>query len=133
MLRRRLREAATLEDALGLTRRLVRREEFHVSVATLEGRLDTDNAGRHRSSLAAAAISALLPLIITEHQARYGKLRGAGFAVVALGKTGGCEMLAGSDLDLMLIYDHSKQAPAATPATASPPTGRSPLSLRVRR
>ena len=27
-------------------------------------------------------------------------------AVVALGKAGGKEMLAGSDLDLMFIYDH---------------------------
>ncbi len=27
-------------------------------------------------------------------------------AVVALGKAGGREMMAGSDLDLMLVYDH---------------------------
>ena len=27
-------------------------------------------------------------------------------AVVAMGKAGGREMMAGSDLDLMLVYDH---------------------------
>ena len=33
----------------------------------------------------------------------------AGMAVVALGKAGGREMMAGSDLDLMLIYDHPEE------------------------
>jgi glutamate-ammonia-ligase adenylyltransferase len=106
-LRLLLREAADLEQAIGVTRRFVRREEFHLSVATLEGRLDADAAGRLRSDLAGAALSALLPLVMKQHEARYGKVPGAAFGVVALGKTGGGEMLAGSDLDLMLIYDHA--------------------------
>ena len=33
----------------------------------------------------------------------------AAMAVVALGKAGGREMMAGSDLDLMLIYDHPRR------------------------
>jgi glutamate-ammonia-ligase adenylyltransferase len=110
-LRQLLREAADLEQAVAATRRFVRREEFHLSVATLEGRLDVDEAGRLRSNLAQAALSALLPRVMKQHEARYGRVPGAAFGVVALGKTGGGEMLAGSDLDLMLIYDH---APAET-------------------
>ncbi len=35
--------------------------------------------------------------------------------MVALGKAGGGEMLAGSDLDLMLIYDHAPAATAPVP------------------
>jgi glutamate-ammonia-ligase adenylyltransferase len=97
-----------------VARRFVRREDFHLSVATLEGRLDADAAGRLRSSLAEAALTALLPRVIAQHEARYGHVRGAAFAVVALGKAGSGEMLAGSDLDLMLIYDH---APMETPPT----------------
>ena len=107
ILRRLLKEAEDLEDAVAITRRFVRREEFHLSVATLEARLDADAAGRLRSDLAAAAIGLLLPRIITQHEARYGRIKGMQFGVVALGKAGGNEMLAGSDLDLMLIYDHA--------------------------
>jgi glutamate-ammonia-ligase adenylyltransferase len=107
LLRRLMREAADLEQAVAVTRRFVRREEFHLSVATLEGRLDADEAGRLRSHLAAAALTALLPPVMKAHEARYGVVPGAAFGVVALGKTGGEEMLAGSDLDLMLIYDHA--------------------------
>jgi glutamate-ammonia-ligase adenylyltransferase len=76
-------------------------------VATLEGRLDANESGRLRSNLAQAALAALLPRVIAEHERRHGHVNGAAFAVVALGKAGGGEMLAGSDLDLMLIYDHA--------------------------
>jgi glutamate-ammonia-ligase adenylyltransferase len=106
-LRLLLRDAADLEQAAAITRRFVRREEFHLSVATLEGRLDANEAGQLRSNLAAAALSLLLPRILSQHEARHGKIAGSAFGIVALGKTGSGEMLAGSDLDLMLIYDHA--------------------------
>ncbi len=38
-----------------------------------------------------------------EHAVRYGTVPGGGMAVVLFGKAGGREMMAGSDLDLMLI------------------------------
>src|SRR5262249_3685286 len=34
---------------------------------------------------------------------------GGGLAVVVMGKAGGREMMAGSDLDLMLVYDHPER------------------------
>jgi glutamate-ammonia-ligase adenylyltransferase len=114
ILARLLSEAADLEEAVAITRRFVSREAFHLSVATLEGRLDADAAGRLRANLAAAAISLLLPRIVAQHEARYGRVKGMKFGVVALGKAGSGEMLAGSDLDLMLIYDHAKLDTAPT-------------------
>jgi glutamate-ammonia-ligase adenylyltransferase len=113
-LRLLLREATDLEQAAAITRRFVRREEFHLSVATLEGRLDANEAGRLRSNLAAAALSLLLPLILKQHEARHGHMPGTAFGIIALGKTGSGEMLAGSDLDLMLIYGHATQDAAPT-------------------
>jgi glutamate-ammonia-ligase adenylyltransferase len=112
VLRRILRDARDLEDAVTRTRRFVHSEDFHLSAATLEFRLDADEAGRLRSNLAAAALSALLPRVIADQEARAGGLPHAAFAVVALGKAGGGEMLAGSDLDLMLIYDGPSGAEA---------------------
>jgi glutamate-ammonia-ligase adenylyltransferase len=107
LLLRKLQEARDLEEVVNITRRFVRREEFHFSVATLEARIDANEAGRLRSNLAAAAIAALLPRIIAQHEKRHGRIKGMKFGVIALGKAGGYEMLAGSDLDLMLIYDHA--------------------------
>jgi glutamate-ammonia-ligase adenylyltransferase len=101
-----LRDARALEDAIGITGRFVRGEEFRLSVATLEGRIGIDRAGRARTALADAALVRLLPIVMADFRQRNGTVRGGGMAVVALGKAGGREMLAGSDLDLMLIYDH---------------------------
>ncbi len=114
LLRRLLAEAEDLEQAAATMRRFVRQEEFHLSVATLEGRMDANESGRLRSALAEAALSQLLPFVITTQKRRYGPVRGAKVAVLALGKAGAREMLAGSDLDLMLIYDHAPAAIAPT-------------------
>ncbi len=114
LLHRLLAEAEDLEQAAATTRRFVRQEEFHLSIATLEGRLDANEAGRTRSALAEAALSQLLPFVIAAQKERQGPVRGAKIAIVALGKAGSGEMLAGSDLDLMLIYDHAPAAIAPT-------------------
>ncbi len=105
-LARRLVDARGLEDCIALVRRTVREEDFSLSVATLEGRLDADAAGRGRSALADAAIGALLPAVLADMARRHGRVPGGDIVVVVLGKAGGREMMAGSDLDLMLVYDH---------------------------
>jgi glutamate-ammonia-ligase adenylyltransferase len=106
LLRQRLRDGEGLEEAIAIIRRIVREEDFAISVATLEARLDADAAGARRAALADAAIKALLPRVLADFTARHGRVRGGGLAVVLMGKAGGREMMAGSDLDLMLIYDH---------------------------
>ena len=106
LLRARLKDARLLEDAIEIIRRTVREEDFTVSVATMEGRLDADAAGLRRTAIADAALSALLPPVLADFSSRFGRVRGGSMAVVALGKAGGREMMAGSDLDLMLIYHH---------------------------
>jgi glutamate-ammonia-ligase adenylyltransferase len=56
--------------------------------------------------MAAAALSGLVPLVLADFATRFGRVPGGGLAVVAMGKAGGREMMAGSDLDLMFVYDH---------------------------
>jgi glutamate-ammonia-ligase adenylyltransferase len=116
----RLRDARSLEEVIEITRRAVKEEEFSVSVATMEGRLDADAAGECRSALADAAMAALLPPVLADFIARFGRVRGGGMAVVALGKVGGREMMAGSDLDLMLIYDHPEDVTESRGARTIP-------------
>lgn len=114
LLRSRLRDARALEDAIAIIGGTVRDEEFRISVATMEGRLDADVSGMARSALADAALRELLPRVLAAQIARFGRVRGGGLALVALGKLGGQEMMAGSDLDLMLIYDHPEDVADST-------------------
>jgi glutamate-ammonia-ligase adenylyltransferase len=101
-----LRGTSALDEALAVLRRFVRGEDFRLSVATLEGRLNADRAGVARTRLAEAALNALLPRVLADFASRYGTVPGGSLALVALGKAGSRDMLPGSDLDLMLIYDH---------------------------
>ncbi len=106
MLRARLADARLLEEVIAVIRGAVREAEFAIAVATLEGRLDADAAGTQRAALADAALDALLDPVLADFASRFGRVRGGAMVVVALGKAGGREMMAGSDLDLMLVYDH---------------------------
>ena len=115
LLRSRLRDARDLEDVIIAMGRTVREEDFRLSVATMEGRLDADSSGVARSALADAALTELLPRVIAEQVRRFGQVRGGGLVVVALGKMGGGEMMAGSDLDLMLVYDHPDDVAESVP------------------
>ncbi len=109
-----VREARDLDEALEATRRLVTERLFEVDAAALEARLDADAAGEQRSAVAEAAIAALLPAVQADFARRFGEVPGGAMAVLALGKLGGREMLPGSDLDLILIYDHAADAEGST-------------------
>jgi glutamate-ammonia-ligase adenylyltransferase len=106
LLANRLRDAHSLEDVLSITRNLVRADEFRLCVAQMQGAIDVDQAGFARTALTDAALAALLPAVLADHARRYGHVRGGDMAVVALGKAGSREMMAGSDLDLLLLYTY---------------------------
>jgi [glutamine synthetase] adenylyltransferase / [glutamine synthetase]-adenylyl-L-tyrosine phosphorylase len=106
MLRSRISDADRLEDVIQIARRAVKERDFFLSVATLEGRLDANASGRQRTALAEAALSVLVPRVLADFATRFGRVPNGRLAVVAMGKAGGREMMAGSDLDLMFIYDH---------------------------
>ncbi len=123
-----LGDARAPDEALAIASRFVRGEEFRLAVAELDLRICQDVAGAARTALAEAAITQILPLVLADHARRYGRLRGGSLAVVALGKAGGREMMAGSDLDLMLIYDHT---PDATESTGAMPLAPSQYFTRA--
>ncbi|GBR07033.1 bifunctional [glutamine synthetase] adenylyltransferase/[glutamine synthetase]-adenylyl-L-tyrosine phosphorylase [Acetobacter oeni] len=104
-------------------RPLVRAEEFRLSVARLEGRLTEDKAALARTTVADVVIGVLLEATFREHRIRHGRVEGGGVTVVALGKAGSREMMTGSDLDLMLIFDHPEDISSSSSlpgATESP-------------
>jgi len=105
-----VKDARHFEEALEAARRIATERKFEIDAAALEGTVDADTAGALRSDLAETAIAALLPRITADFAERHGKVPGGGLAVMALGKLGGREMLPGSDLDLVLVYDHDPEA-----------------------
>jgi glutamate-ammonia-ligase adenylyltransferase len=102
--------APDFEGAMNAVRRLHRDQMFRIGVQILTGRIGPEQAGRAHTALADAVMDALAPAAMAEAVRQGGKLPGGSVAVVALGKAGSCEMTAGSDLDLMTVYDAPPEA-----------------------
>jgi len=58
--------------------------------------------------------------VMADFSTRFGTVRGGAMAVILLGKAGGREMMAGSDLDLMLVYAHPHDEMESRGARAMP-------------
>ncbi|MGF1462052.1 MAG: bifunctional [glutamine synthetase] adenylyltransferase/[glutamine synthetase]-adenylyl-L-tyrosine phosphorylase [Maricaulaceae bacterium] len=101
---RALAPAQTLESALDAARVFGREALFRIGAHVLDGRASAHVAGGAYARLADALCCALSQAAHAEIQRRHGAITGE-FAVIALGTFGGREMAAGSDLDLMLVYD----------------------------
>ena len=103
-------EDASFEDAMNLARRYHRDRSFLIGHRLLHGRLNAADAGRALSDLADELIIAMARAAEKETERRFGPNPGT-YVVAALGKLGGRELSASSDLDLIVIY-HAPDAEA---------------------
>lgn len=97
--------AGDYEGVLDAVRRRAREWRFRAGVQVLRGLAEPREAGVAFSAVAETCIAALLPRVVTEFAKRHGPPPGEGLAVLAMGKLGSREMTAGSDLDLITVYD----------------------------
>ncbi len=123
----RLQQARDLEDVLDLTRRWANDAKFQVGVHILRQLADIDAAARAQSDIADAVIGALVPRLLSAFEEQHGCLPGRGFAVVALGKYGGQELTATSDLDLVFLYDQILDGGGNAGSDGTVSDGRRPL------
>ncbi|MFT3672662.1 bifunctional [glutamine synthetase] adenylyltransferase/[glutamine synthetase]-adenylyl-L-tyrosine phosphorylase [Aestuariivirga sp.] len=95
-----------LEEAMDRARVLGREQQFRVGVRVLSDTVSAEEAGQSFANIADVLIGKLLAAALRDMEARHGHVEGGRVAVIAMGKLGGREMTAASDLDLILIYDH---------------------------
>lgn len=92
------------EDKMNAARRYVREQGFLIGHRLLHGRLAAREAAGAWTALADDTIRAMTDAALEETARRFGPPPGRA-GVFAMGKLGGQEMTAGSDLDLIIIYD----------------------------
>jgi len=90
--------------------RFNRTQHFLISARLVMGWMPIYYAEEAYSKLAFATVQALAGLAEQRFRARHGRVPGAEWALVALGKFGGFELTATSDLDLMLVYDSAEDS-----------------------
>ncbi len=106
-----LSEAGSEEALFDRARRFGREQMVLIGVRILSGVLSASQAGEAYATLADVVIRALHREVERIFGATYGRMRGAETSVLALGKLGGREMTAGSDLDLILLYEFDPRFP----------------------
>jgi glutamate-ammonia-ligase adenylyltransferase len=106
-LRSQLRKADGFEDALNTARRFHREEAFRIGYQLLRRTIHAAEAGKAYADLADACIAALADEAEREVLAKFSGSIGR-WSVCGLGKLGGRELSASSDLDLMLIYERDE-------------------------
>jgi [glutamine synthetase] adenylyltransferase / [glutamine synthetase]-adenylyl-L-tyrosine phosphorylase len=110
-LARSLQQAASYEDFLDRIRIFAQEQMFLVGTRILSGTVSAEQAGEAFAQLADALIRSLHRAIDQEFVKQYGRMRGQETAILALGKLGGREMTATSDLDLIVVYDFDADQP----------------------
>ena len=100
-----LARASDYETTLDAARRFARDEMFRVGVHIIEGAMPPETAGAGFANVAETVIGALLAWLERDAATEFGIVRDGGFCVIAMGKLGGREMSATSDLDLIFVYD----------------------------
>ncbi len=98
------------EEVLDRLRIFASEQKFLIGVRLLAGAIDPQRAGKAFSDLADLTIGAALDAVCDEFALRHGRVPGGRVSVLGMGKLGSHELTAGSDVDLILLYDHDESA-----------------------
>ena len=117
-----LARARDIEDVLDFSRRWANERNFQVGLQSFRGHLRPNQATVAWSNIAEAALRGLYPKIEEEFTNQHGRIAGSGMAIIAMGKLGGGEMTAASDLDLIFVYAAPETGVASDGPRPLPPT-----------
>jgi glutamate-ammonia-ligase adenylyltransferase len=108
---RSLRQANSYEDFLDRIRIYAQEHMFLIGTRILAGTASAEQAGEAFARLADVLIRQLHRAVEDNFATLHGRIERQETAIVALGKLGGREMTATSDLDLIVIYDFDHEHP----------------------
>ncbi len=101
---RRLADSEDFPHRLDVARIWGKDHKFRLNVHLLFDRIDAIEAMPVYSDLADVLLQGLFPWLEKEFIRQYGVIEGHSLAIVGMGKYGGREMRAASDLDILMIY-----------------------------
>ncbi|WP_309084154.1 bifunctional [glutamine synthetase] adenylyltransferase/[glutamine synthetase]-adenylyl-L-tyrosine phosphorylase [Chelativorans sp.] len=102
--------ARAFEDQLDRLRIFAAEQKFLIGIRLLTGSIDASRAGKAFSDLADLTIGAAFEAVQEEFARSHGRVTGGHAAILGMGKLGSRELTAGSDVDLILLYDHAPDA-----------------------
>ncbi|HKD30587.1 MAG TPA: bifunctional [glutamine synthetase] adenylyltransferase/[glutamine synthetase]-adenylyl-L-tyrosine phosphorylase [Xanthobacteraceae bacterium] len=104
-------EADSYEDFLDHVRRFGQEQGFLIGTRILSGTVSASQAGEAFAAVADVIVRTLHAKVAEVVRASHGEVPGGDAVVLAMGKLGGREMTANSDLDLIVVYDFDPAYP----------------------
>ncbi|MEP1575662.1 bifunctional [glutamine synthetase] adenylyltransferase/[glutamine synthetase]-adenylyl-L-tyrosine phosphorylase [Roseibium album] len=102
---RTLSQARFYEEALDRARIFAQEQQFLIGLRLISDTLSADRVGFALARLAEVVVDRLLRQVVLHVGETHGVVPGGNVAVLAMGKLGGREVTASSDLDLILLYE----------------------------
>ncbi|WP_246739455.1 bifunctional [glutamine synthetase] adenylyltransferase/[glutamine synthetase]-adenylyl-L-tyrosine phosphorylase [Martelella sp. HB161492] len=97
--------ATLYEERLDRLRIFAAEQRFLIGIRLMTGAISGFAAGHAFTTLATLTIGDALEAAETEMEAAHGRVAGQRVAVLAMGKLGSAELTAGSDVDVIVLYD----------------------------
>ena len=119
-LSRHMADEPDYERKLDGARRFMKEWHFRVGVHHLRGLVDAFEAGKHYADLADGVVQAIWPVVCDEFARKHGPIPGQGAVVLGMGSLGSGLLNAGSDLDLIMIYDPAGEEISLGPRPLAP-------------
>lgn len=102
--------ARNFEDVLDGLRVFAAEQRFLIGIRLLTGAISGTRAARAFSDLADLTLERALQAVETDIATAHGRFPGGRVAIIGMGKLGSRELTAGSDVDLILLYDYDGEA-----------------------
>ncbi|MEQ8708523.1 MAG: bifunctional [glutamine synthetase] adenylyltransferase/[glutamine synthetase]-adenylyl-L-tyrosine phosphorylase [Rhodospirillales bacterium] len=116
-----VRRGNFFEDKLDIARRWAGDRRFLIGLQILRGQMKPADSGPALSHIAEAVLRAMLTAVQQELEIQHGRISGGRVMLLAMGKLASKELMPGSDLDVILIYD--------TPEDSTASDGAKPLAV----
>ena len=125
-------EGLALDEVMDRMRVFGREQKFRVGVRVLSETVSAEEAGQGFTYIADTILQTLLASVREDIERQHGTIENGRVAVIAMGKLGGREMTAGSDLDLIVVYDHAEHCTGSTgPRVVAPAPYFTKLTQRL--
>ncbi|OAF11059.1 bifunctional [glutamine synthetase] adenylyltransferase/[glutamine synthetase]-adenylyl-L-tyrosine phosphorylase [Bradyrhizobium neotropicale] len=106
-----VRDADSYEEFLDRLRLFGQESLFLIGTRILSGTVSAQQASTAFADVAEGIVYTVHGLVADRFAAQHGRIKGQETAIIAMGRLGGREMTASSDLDLILLYDFDSENP----------------------
>jgi glutamate-ammonia-ligase adenylyltransferase len=106
-----LTDANSYEEFLDRLRLFGQESLFLIGTRILSGTVSAQQASVAFADVAEGIVHTVHGLVTDRFAVQHGRIKGQETAIVAMGRLGGREMTASSDLDLILLYDFDSEHP----------------------